>query len=65
MKDKVKLLQLTGSWQEKTTGGIAAFLFNYFQHMDENRFDIDILTIAYPNFKLYEEKIEARGSSIA
>ena len=64
MKDKVKLLQLTGSWQEKTTGGIAAFLFNYFQHMDENRFDIDILTIAYPNFKLYEEKIEARGGKL-
>jgi glycosyltransferase involved in cell wall biosynthesis len=58
---KVRVLMMTSGFQKGTSGGVAAFCFNYFQEMDKTKFSFDFLTIAYQAFDLYREKIESQG----
>lgn len=61
---KVRILLMTSGFQEGTSGGVAAFCFNYFQEMDKTNFTFDFLTISYQAFDFYREKIESQGGTL-
>jgi glycosyltransferase involved in cell wall biosynthesis len=61
---KIRVLELTGGFDKGTSGGIAAFCFNYFKAMDKTQFTVDFLTIGYPCFDLYRPEIEEMGGTL-
>ncbi len=61
---KIRVLELTGGFQKGTSGGVAAFCFNYFKAMDKTQFAVDFLTIGYQCFDLYRPEIEEMGGTL-
>ena len=62
--NRMRVLFLTSGFQKNSSGGIAAFLFNFYREMDPRRIDADFVAIAYQCFDLYREAIESLGGRL-
>lgn len=58
MQKKIRIAQIVGNAKE---GGIINFIFNYFKHIDKDKFQFDFYTYG-PG--LFDEEIKAMGANI-
>jgi glycosyltransferase involved in cell wall biosynthesis len=58
MSKKIKIAQIVGNSRE---GGIINFVFNYFKHIDKNRFQFDFFSYG-PGF--FDEELKKMGANI-
>ena len=62
--DRMRVLFMTSGFQKDSSGGIAAFLFNFYREMDHRVIDADFVAIAYQCFDLYRAPIESLGGQL-
>lgn len=63
-KKRIRVLQVTGGLNKGASGGIASFLYTYYNEMDRERISFDFLTISHQCFQPYREKLEQFGSKL-
>lgn len=64
MNRPVRVLQITGGFSKGASGGVTAFLFNYFMAIDSSEVAFDFLPIAYQPFDPYRKDIENKGGRL-
>lgn len=63
-RKRIRVLQVTGGLNKGASGGIASFLYTYYNEMDRERISFDFLTISHQCFQPYREKLEQFGSKL-
>lgn len=60
----IRVLQIAGGFNKGVSGGVAAFLYNYYKEIDKSRITFDFLAIGYQCFDLYREDLEKMGGTL-